>query len=301
MAKVIPKATHSGILKIGEKEIQCYVLEDGRRVISQRGFQKSIGMSSSGGTGGAHRMARFVTKLEEKGIKIKDLSERINNPIDFQPMRGAPAAYGYEAINLPEMCEFILQCRDALKLTAAQKHIAAECDIVMRAFARIGIIALVDEATGFQYDRDRNELNKILEAYIAKELLPWSKRFPDEFYKELFRLRGWQFSPFSVKRPQFVGKLTNQLIYEKLPPGVLDVLRTKNPKNEKGRRKHKYFQFLTDSIGNPHLEKQLVAVTTLMKVASNWRIFEGLFNRAFPTKQPKPEQSKMEFMEEQDE
>mgnify|MGYP003561277120 CR=1 FL=1 len=52
----------------------------------------------------------------------------------------------------------------------------------MRAFARVGITALVDEATGYQYERENDELQKILKAYISEELLPWQKRFPDIFY-----------------------------------------------------------------------------------------------------------------------
>ncbi len=111
--------------------------------------------------------------------------------------------------------------------------------------------------------------------------LKWAKRFPDEFYKQLFRLRGWQYSPFSVKRPVFVGKLTNYLIYEQLPDGVLEELRHKNPKDEKGRRKHRHHQFLTEDIDNPHLEKHLASVTTLMRASTHWRSFERLFIRAF--------------------
>jgi hypothetical protein len=147
----------------------------------------------------------------------------------------------------------------------------------------VGITALVDEATGYQEERDKQELQRILAAYIAKELLPWTKRFPDEFYENLFRLRGWQYRPLSVRRPLLVGKLTAQLVYEKLPPGVLDELRRVNPVDEETRRrKHKHHQFLTDDIGNPHLQKQLVAVTTLMKVSANWREFKRNFARAFP-------------------
>ncbi|MGA2781045.1 MAG: P63C domain-containing protein [Smithella sp.] len=277
----IPKATHSGILKIGDKEIQCSVLENGTRVISQRGFQKSIGMSSSGGTGGAHRMARFVTKLEEKGIKIKDLSERINNPIIFQPKSGA-SAYGYEAIILPEICEFILQCRDAKKLTAAQQHIAVECDIIMRAFARVGIIALVDEVTGYQAVRSRQALEEILEKFISKELRKWAKTFPDEFYEQMFRLRDWQYQPFSVKRPQYVGTLTNDIVYERLAPGVLDELKRLTPRDEKGRTKQRFFQRLTEDVGHPRLREHLTAVIALMRASTKWEQFYRMLQRALP-------------------
>lgn len=281
MANKIPKATHSGILKIGDKEIQCSVLENGTRVISQRGFQKSIGMSSSGGTDGAHRMAKFVAKLEEKGIKIEDLSERINNPIVFQPKVGR-TAYGYEAIILPEICEFILQCRDAGKLSAGQKHIAVECDIVMRAFARIGIIALVDEVTGYQEVRSRQALEEILEKFISHELRKWAKTFPDEFYEQMFRLRDWQYIPFSVKRPGVIGKFTNDLVYERLAPGVLEELKRLTPRDDKGRTKHRYFQRLTEDVGHPRLREHLTAVIALMRASTKWDQFYRMLQRALP-------------------
>ncbi len=94
-------------------------------------------------------------------------------------------------------------------------RIATQCEILVRGFARIGVVALVDEATGYQKVRQRDELHKILEAYIAKELLPWTKRFPDEFYEEMFRLRGWGFDPESCKRPILVGKLTESIVYKR--------------------------------------------------------------------------------------
>jgi hypothetical protein len=60
---------------------------------------------------------------------------------------------------------------------------------LLRAFATVGIIALVDEATGYQEVRKRNELQQILEAYLKDEFAPWTKKFPDEYYKHLLRLR----------------------------------------------------------------------------------------------------------------
>ncbi len=153
----------------------------------------------------------------------------------------------------------------------------------MRGLAHVGVVALVDEATGYQVDRDKAELHAILAAYISKELMPWTSRFPLDFYKEMFRLRNWPFSHISkVKGPRYAGKLTNELVYKKLPPGVLGELRKLNPPNEKWQRKHKLFQFLSAEIGNPHLEKQVAVVTTLMRISPNWRAFERNFQRAFP-------------------
>jgi hypothetical protein len=184
---------------------------------------------------------------------------------------------------LPQVCDVWLRAREAGVLRReSQLRIALKAEILTRGLARVGIIALVDEATGYQEERDRDALHKILAAYIAEELMPWTRRFPDTFYQELFRLKGWKYSPPSVKRPREVGKLTAELVYQKLPPGVLDELRIKNPLIRSGYRRHKHHQFLTESIGNVHLEKQLIAVTTLLRASPDWKTFKILFDNAFP-------------------
>jgi hypothetical protein len=104
-------------------------------------------------------------------------------------------------------------------------------------FARVGIIALVDEATGFQRDRTGDALARILEAFVAKELQPWVKTFPNEYYAQLFRLRGLEYNTASVKRPQYFGVLTNNIVYDRLAPGVLKELKKVIPKSESGRPK----------------------------------------------------------------
>lgn len=294
----IVKATHGSPdhpLKIGDVEIPCYVLEDGRRVLHQKGMITSLGMSQGTGQKSlkGDRLAKFVSGKSLEPYISGDLSNVIINPIRFKTTRGA-IAYGYEATVLADICEAVLKARSANALNYQQTHIAEKCEVLVRGFARVGIIALVDEATGYQAKRDRDELHKILEAYIAKELLPWTKRFPDEFYKELFRLRGWQYNPLSIARPGYVGTLTNELVYEKLPPGVLEELKAKNPKTSGGNRRHRYHQFLTEDTGNLHLEKHLSAVITLMRISSSWAEFERLFERAFPGSAI---QSELEFEE----
>ena len=211
------------------------------------------------------------------------LAETLANPIRFvRPGRGGKTAIGYEATLLVDICNMVLQARKEGQLPEKDMALADRCEILMMGFATVGIIALVDEATGYQEERARDALHQILEAYIAKELLPWAKRFPDEFYKEIFRLWEWQYNPDSVKRTPFVGKLTENIVYKRLPPGVLEELKRLNPKNEKGRRKHKHHQILTENIGNPHLEKHIVAVVALMRASKDWKMFEELLQRAFP-------------------
>lgn len=216
----------------------------------------------------------------------EELENALANPILFtgHSPKGEPTP-GYEATILLQICEAVLTASDhgALK-TKQELRYADSCYVLVRSFAKIGIIGLVDEATGYQFERERNALHKLLAAYIAEELLPWTKKFPDEFYKELFRLRVWTYKPSSMKRPSYVGKLTNQLVYDKLPPGVLDELKRKNPVDlSTKRRRFRHHQFLSEDIGHPHLEKHLHAVITLMRASPNWNVFTRLFAHAFPT------------------
>ena len=212
---------------------------------------------------------------------------RSSAPIVFRTKKGGGRegnlAYGYAAELLPKVCEVMLRARDAGGvLLQQQQRLAKEADILMRGFAHVGIIALIDEATGYQYQRSRAALEEILEKFIAKELQPWAKRFPDEFYEEMFRLRGWPYDPESVKRPSYVGKLTNDLVYARLAPAILDELRAKNPPDAKGRRRHKHHQWLTDDIGHPKLREHLAAVVALEKAATSWDGFYRGIQRALP-------------------
>lgn len=287
MSGKLPKATHDGELKFGDITISCAVLEDGRRVLTQEGFLAAIGRAkkAKGGQGASvvDNPPAFLAANNLKSFIPKNLEESTTTPIIFNLKTGG-RGYGYPAELLPAVCKVFLDARDAGALLPNQQHIAAKCDILIRGLATVGIIALVDEATGYQVDRDRDALRKILEAYILDQYLPWTKRFPDEYYRQLFRLRRWQYSPPSVKRPQVVGRITNNLVYKQLPPGVLEELRKRNPTNEKGHRSRRFHQYLTEDIGNPHLERHLASVIALMRASANWDTFKRLFARAFSTK-----------------
>lgn len=140
------------------------------------------------------------------------------------------------------------------------------------------------KATGYQKVRDRQALQKILDAYLRKELAAWAKRFPNEFYEEMFRLRKWQWNGLSVKRPGFVGKLTNDLVYERLAPSLLAELNRKNPVSEAGHRKSRHHQWLSDDIGIPALAQHIHAAIALMRASDSWSAFYGMINRALPKK-----------------
>jgi len=282
--QTIRTATHDGILNLGGMQLPCAVLEDGTRVLSQRGFARAIGGAKPMAMArrGAGNLPSFLSAKNLKPFIDNDFAAAAM-PILYTPKHGGRSAYGIQAVAIPQICDVWLKARAANALHPLQVHLAAKAEILMRGLAHVGIIALVDEATGYQNVRARRALDKILERFINKELVKWAKTFPDEFYEQLFRLRGWQYSEVeSFRRPSVVGLWTNDIVYARLAPGVLDELRRKNPVNEKGRRKHKLFQWLTEDVGHPRLREHLAAVIALMKAAPNWGVFMRMVQRALP-------------------
>ncbi len=281
----VPQATHGSSdhpLRIGDIEIPCYVLENETRVLSQRGLVGGLGMKYGTRVGGADRLTSFLTG---KGISphvTKDLLALIENPIKFRHTGGGALAFGYPATILADICDAILAARKAGDLQKQQEHLADRAEVLVRGFARVGIIALVDEATGYQRDRASDALAKILERFIAKELQPWIKTFPDEFYEHLFRLRGLDFPSDTVKRPQYFGYLTNDIVYKRLAPGVLDELKRTEPKTPSGKRKGTIQQRLTPDLGHPKLREHLASVTTIMALSDEYDDFTKKLDRRHP-------------------
>ena len=198
-------------------------------------------------------------------------------------------AVGYRAEILPQVCEVHLEARDNGALLTSQMRTATACEMLMRGFAHVGIIALIDEATNYQEIRDRQELNKVLDKYLRNKRVEWSKQFPDEFYHQIFRLREWEWRGMKVNRPQVVGRYTNDIVWSRLAPGVLEELELLNPKTESGTRRVKHHQWLTDDIGHPALQAHLHGVIALMKSVQGklqggrgWDEFRRRLQRVYP-------------------
>lgn len=286
----ILKATHGSPdhpLKIGALEIPAYVLEDGRRVLVQRGMMTALDIKQgTAGRGGGDRIAKFVATRGVSEFISKDLAEVINRPIKFTAPHGS-IAYGYEATILTDICEAVLAARRAGKLHYQQEHIATQCEVLVRGLARTGIIALVDEVTGYQDQRAKTALRDIFDAFLRKELAAWVKRFPEEFYREIFRLRGWDWKGMKVNRPQVVAYYTVDIVYSRLLPHIMEELENRMPRTESGRRKGKLHQLFSDDVGHPALAQHLYAVITLMRVADDWESFMQMLDKAHPRKTDK--------------
>ncbi len=286
----IPQADFEGVFPIGDAEVSAAVLPNGKRLLTQATFLRALGRSRSpkAGTGVLSTVdgLPFFLQAEALNPHISEDLRMSTTPIFFRTKSGGKAV-GYDAELLPMVCEVYLKYRDDClandgKLPAMHEHIIRACDAVMRGLARVGIVALVDEATGYQEVRDKKALQSILDAFLRKELAAWALRFPKEFYEQIFRLRGWNWESISSKRPRVVGRITKDIVYARLAPGIVKELEEKNPADEKGYRKARHHQWLTDDVGNPALAQHLHTVITLMKLSDSWDKFYGMLNQAFP-------------------
>jgi len=276
--KNVPQAQYSGELIIGTMRFPCSVLSDGSRVLTQTDFMEGMGMYYSGWISAnrsvediAADVPQFLLFKNLKPFVDKHLGDLQEIVVNYRTEKGA-LARGVRAEIVPKICDVWLDTDEHGQLGIRQKRVVSKAKLIMRALAHVGIAALVDEATGYQKDRAVDALSKILEQFIAKELRPWIKTFPSDFYEELCRLRSVEFPADKEKRqnyPSYFGHITNDIIYKRLAPGVLEELKKQTPKTEKGNKKHQFHRKLSENIGHPKLLAHLDSVVTVMKLSDD--------------------------------
>lgn len=285
------RATNEGKVQIGNMDLNCAVLEDGTRIITYSAVFEAFGRTKRGAQkddSRVHTMPAFLNAKNLQSFVDEELLALLMQ-IEYTDINGSVRT-GYNALILPRLCKVYLDARAAginpvtgkPYLARQQEPLARASEILLLGLSNVGIIALVDEATGYQYDREKDELQKILALYVSPDILQWQLTFRNNFYQEIFRLRKWNFTPGGIsKRPGVVGIYTIKYIYNMLPPNVYKTIKAKTPRSAAGNPTARYFQFLTPDIGYEHLKNQIITVQTLMSVARNWSEFEDLFARKF--------------------
>jgi hypothetical protein len=278
MGKIL-KATHEGQLKILDRILPCAVLEDGTRIISRASifaaFERPVG-------GTRAKLPRFMEANNLQPYINQDIQE-VAKLVEYVG-KNNKIIKGYRADILPSLCDIYLQAAKDRRIKKNQQKLVDIAEIMIRSLAKVGITALVDEATGYQNVRAKDALQIILDKYLVQEFATWSKRFPDEFYIEMFRLKQWDINKVKfTNRPGIVGTYTNDIVYERLAPNIVEELKKRNPKDN-GYRKVKHHQFLTDDIGHPALEQHLHTVIAFMRASTSWDSFKRLLQRALPKK-----------------
>ncbi len=263
-----------------------------QRVLSENGITNAILGSRSGASKRLKKASSedgapiplFVAPSQLKAFIDKDLLDGPLTPIDY--IDGDRVVRGYDAAVLVAVCDVWLKARQAGALQKQQLAKAQQAEILTRALAHTGIIALVDEVTGYEKVRPQNALQKYLELVIRKELAAWVKKFPDEFYENIYKLKGWVWPGMSKNRYSVVSHYTTNLVYDRLGPGILDELQAKTPKNEKGYRPNKLHQWLSEDIGNPMLAQHLHSLMMFQRLAIangyGWQRFLHMVDQVLP-------------------
>lgn len=252
-----PFAKYFGQLDLGGNEVDCYVLDTEDRVISFRGVLKAIANREGG------NLAEYIGVKALKPYINKELvlAETIEFNIPGIKYKGK----GIKADIFLNICNaYVRALQDRALTTERQQDIAITCSILLSACAKTGLIALIDEATGYQYERKENALQLKLKAFVADEMRGWEKTFPDELWEQFGRLTNWQGHLHS--RPKWWGKLVIELIYEALDADVAKYLRTNKPPPV---HKQNYHQWLTKHYGLKQLVTHIYEIIGMAKTCSN--------------------------------
>jgi hypothetical protein len=287
----------SNVLDLAGVKIPCAVVEGPngiQRVLTENGITLALLGSRSGAS------KRLKKTLEESGAPVplfaapRQLSPFISNelldgplkPIDYQD--GDRIVRGYDAAILPAICNVWLEAREKGALQKQQLGKAQKAELLARALAETGIVALVDEATGYQAVRPQNALQEYLKQVISEQLAAWVKKYPDEFFENIYKLRGWAWPGMKKNRYSVVGHYINDLVYDRLGPGVLAELERKSPKDDKGRRPNLLHQWLTEDIGDPMLAQHLHTLIMFQRLAIKngygWHRFVQMVDAVLPRK-----------------
>lgn len=282
---------YSNVLDLGGTKLPCAVIEGPngvQRVLSENGIANAILGGRSGaskrlkkaGEEGGAPVPLFVAPGQLKPFISQDLIDGPLSPIDY--VEGDRVVRGYDASILVAVCGIWLKARAEGALQKQQLGKAQNAEALTLALADTGIVALIDEATGYQDDRARDALAKIFTTFLAKERQKWALTFPIDFYREIYRLRGWKFEPWNTKRPSVVAAWTDDFVYDRLAPGLTVELRDKNPIAETGRRSHKHHQWFNPDRGHPKLKEHIAGVIALLRSSDEWTAFKRSLDRAYP-------------------
>jgi hypothetical protein len=295
----LPVATHAGPLEVSGVTFECAVLEGGVRVIAESSFMESMGMYYSGwvaakrkdqaGDGSSAVLPLFASQKAIQPFIDKDLRDLLSSPIHYKTLEGRRAK-GVRAEIIPKICNVWLKARDEARRDGRElpkriAQVAENADMLIRGLAEVGIIALVDEATGFQLDRPRRDLEQYLAKFISESLRKYVPTFPADYFKHLCRLRGVDLRA-DMRLPPYFGALTNNLIYRRIAPGLLAKL--KEAKAEKGRPGNKLFQWTSEHVGLRALNLQLGTVVALMKINNDYDTFERQLDHVAPIYEARP-------------
>lgn len=134
-------------------DIDCYVTEDGQRLLSLRGTARAMGLSGSGSVA----LLRNLNANYLQPYLSDELKEwvRKGNNNELYKIKGYRVAFvPFDATLFVDVCKAYISAKNDGVFDGdgweKQSELADKLLAVMSAFAKTGIVALIDEVTGYQ-------------------------------------------------------------------------------------------------------------------------------------------------------
>lgn len=260
----LPRSLYNGILIIGDVEADCYVLDTTERVLSQRGLAHLL-------LGGGHKRGDFGQYLERIPFENNGLASESEVAINFPIIKfwaQGNVGNGYNSDTIINILEAYSNALANGWLRKNQMHIGARAVKIQSSLARLGIVAVIDEATGYQAVREKNDLEVRLAFYLREKPREYEKRYPDEMRIEAIRIL--KMDPETKHHPGPMARVFRKQIYDYiLGADVASVLKERNP-HPGGN--HPHHTFVDDKVTRL-IDWRIGEVLSQLKASDSWAEF----------------------------
>jgi hypothetical protein len=259
--------------------------EDRTHVFSERSLSSAFGFKGSASYWekrklGAAVLPAYLSNSALKNYISADLVDKLAAAVPYIST-GKKVSTGLEATALPLICDVFVKAGNDNPKNEALVNAGKRAYAIIMGFSQFGVLKYVEQITGYRYTDEETQIVKSLKEFgVSPVILEWQREFQTDFYRNIYRLKDWPFNPNTVKRPQVIGKYTNQYVYNYLPKDVFQWLKENTPKNKDGKYTKKLFQSLDEKRGKELLRNQLVSITTMLKLSRSWQEFKDLFARS---------------------
>jgi hypothetical protein len=266
MQTSVMTVSHYGIVRFGDMECEAVVLTGGERGYVRKQLAKLLGFDEG------HKGGRFLRFLGDFVHKSAPALEKSRGPILLPSGRQSQF---FPAGIIADLATSVVEAAIHGRLHKARQGIVPNCLKIMRALATTGEVALIDEATGYQYSRAPDALQEVIAKLLRQSCATWERRFQPDYYRALYRLFGWKYLGHVQNPPHIVGQITARWVYGPvLPPELIATLR------ERKAVAHKHHQWLSEQ-GLARLETQIHAVTAIARSSTSYRDFNRRCEAAF--------------------
>lgn len=285
--KILPNALCTGDDTFNGIKVIASILDDEDRthVFSERSLANLFGFK---GGGSYWKRKKLDSAVLPEYLSSPILNEFINN--DLKEKLDSAVSYiatnkkistGLEATILPLICDVYFKASQKYPENETLRRAGETAYRIILAFSQFGVLKYVEQITGYRYTDEDTQIVKSLKEYgVSPTIVEWQREFQTDFYRNIYRLRGWPYNPKSTARPSVIGTYTNQYVYSYLPKDVFQWIKDNTPKNKEGKFTKKLFQSLDEKVGKEKLRNQMVSVTTMLKLSNTWDEFKTFFARS---------------------